>query len=239
MRPQGFDQEKVSFNLARLKKGGETFEIVIDPEKITDYLNKKIHDVSEILLAEKIFSDAKRGFEASHEHMEALFNTTDVGVIAKKILKEGEIQLTQEYRDQKKQEKLNRVLDIITRNAIDPRSGLPHPRVRIEAAFDEAKLKIDPLKEAEDQVNEILSKLKPILPIKFALKEISVVIPANYTGKAYSVIDSYGKKIQDTWQNDGSWNVIVEIPAGLQNDFFDAVNRLTQGSAETKILREK
>ena len=38
------DKECVSFNLARLKKGGQVFEIVVNPDEAIDYINKKIED---------------------------------------------------------------------------------------------------------------------------------------------------------------------------------------------------
>jgi len=35
--------------------------------------------------------------------------------------------------------------------------------------------------------------------------------------------------------NDGSWHAVVEIPAGLQNEFFDELNKETHGNIHTKI----
>ncbi|MCM2324937.1 MAG: ribosome assembly factor SBDS, partial [Candidatus Woesearchaeota archaeon] len=205
-------------------------------EKIVDFKNKKV-DVKEILLYDKIFSDVKKGYSASEEVMKSAFGTTDSLEIAKVILNEGEIQLTQEYREQKRKEKHNRILDIITRNAIDPRSGLPHPRNRIESAMEEAKFKVDELKNAEDQVNDVVAKLRPILPIKFATKEIEIKIGHQYAGKVHATVGRYGKVLSENWLTDGSWFGVVEIPAGLQNDFFDALNKLTHGGVESKIVK--
>jgi ribosome maturation protein SDO1 len=190
-------------------------------------------------LYEKVFSDAKKGYEASTELMKTVFETESILNVSKIILDNGEIQFTQEYREQKRQEKLKRILDIIVRNAIDPRTHLPHPRNRIEAAVDEAKVRIDDFKDAEDQVNDVIHALKPILPIKFATKEIELKIPANYASKSYSVLERFGKITRNDWLNDGSLLCIIEIPAGLQNEFFDAINKLTQGNTESKVLSEK
>ena len=150
MKPTGvIDKEKASFNLAKLKKSGNVFEVIIDPEKMILYKNKKI-EAREVLMYEKVFSDAKKGYEASTEIMKSVFNTENTLEVAKIILDHGEIQFTKEYRDQKRKEKINRILDIITKNAIDPKTGLPHPRNRIESAIEEARVKIDNFKEAED-----------------------------------------------------------------------------------------
>ena len=231
-----FDKERLSVNLARLKKAGENFELIIDPDKILEYRKNKA-EVRDVLMYEKIFSDAKKGFEASSERLKSVFGTDNILESAKTILDQGEIQFTQEYREQKRKEKLNKILDIITRNAVDPKTGIPHPRNRIEAAIDEAKVKIDYYKDAEDQVSDIVKELQPVLPIKFAMKEIQVKIGPLYAGKAYSVVDRYGKIKMDNWQTDGSWICSVEIPAGMQNEFFDSLNKLTHGSMESKILK--
>jgi ribosome maturation protein SDO1 len=239
MRPtKTFDQERVHLNLAKMKKGGEHFEVVFHPDKIMDY-RKKLIDIKEVLVYEQVYSDAKKGLDASAEHMKALFGTDDQIAVAKIVLEEGEIQFTQEYRESKRKEKRNRILDIISRNAIDPRSGLPHPRARIESAMDEAKVRIDDMKDAEDQVNDIVHAMKPIMPIKLAMKEIQIRLLAQYAGKAHGTIDRFGKITQETWLTDGSWQGIVDLPAGLQNDFFDALNKLTHGSVESKVIREK
>ena len=238
MRPtKTFDQEKVSLNLAKLKKAGQNFEVIIDPDKIIDFKNNKI-TAQEVLMYEKIFSDAKKALEASPDTFNSVFNTQNVLEIAQIILTKGEIQFTQEYRELKRKEKMNRILDIITRNAVDPRSGLPHPRNRIESSIDEARVRINDLKDAEDQVEDVITALRPILPIKFGVKQIQLKITSLYAGKAYSVVERFGKILQDDWQTDGSWLCLVEIPAGIQNEFFDAVNKLTQGSVESKIMKE-
>ena len=57
---------------------------------------------------------------------------------------------------------------MIHANGIDPKTNLPHPLQRIENALEEANVKIDEHKSEEKQVEEIVRKLQPILPIKFA-----------------------------------------------------------------------
>jgi ribosome maturation protein SDO1 len=232
------DREKISINVARLKKGGENFEVVINPDRVIDFKKGKIENVREVLMYEKIFYDAKKGLEASHDHMITLFETADPLKVAKIILDHGEIQFTQEYRENKRKEKFNKITDILVRNAVDPRTNLPHPRTRIEAALEEAKIKVDDFKDAEEHIQDIVHKLMPILPIKFSTKEIQIRIMPLYASKAHPIMTRYAKILSDHWQSDGSWLCTVEIPAGMQNDLFDALNKLTHGSVESKVVRE-
>ena len=100
------DQKKFrNLNLAKLKKGGEEFEIDIEPNLAIDFSQRKDVDIKDVLKAEKIFANAKKGLLASEEKMNELFGTTDTLEIAKIILKEGEIQVTSEYRDKNRAKK--------------------------------------------------------------------------------------------------------------------------------------
>lgn len=236
---QLFDYQKISINMAKLRTHGQSFEIVVDPDLAIDFKNGKEIGIRDVLKAEEIFSDANKGLHAAEIELQRVFQTKDPLQVADKILRDGEIQLTAEYREKLRAEKKQRILGIIHRNGIDPKSKLPHPLQRLENAFDQAKIHIDEFKKAEDQVNDILKKLLPILPIRFAKKEIQITIPAEHATKLYGRISKYGDIKKEQWMNDGSWFAVVEIPAGLQNEFFDELNKETHGNIDTKILSER
>jgi len=228
--------KKLHLNLATLKKGGERFEIDVDPDLALDFKMGKNADIHEVLKAEKIFSDAKKGMIASEHKLEELFGTSDPLEVAKIIIKEGEIQLTAEYREKKQEERRNKVINMIARNAIDPTTKLPHPPNRIEAAIKEAKVKIDEYRSPEEQIEDIVRKLQPIIPIKLEIEKIEVRIPSRYAPKVHSFVKSYCKITKEIWEDDRSWYGIVELPGGLVEEFFNKLNSLTKGDAETKII---
>lgn len=237
-RPISMDQERVSFNLARLKKGGQNFEIVVEPDNAIAYKRGAELDVKDVLKGEKIFSDAKKGIFASENDMKSLFNSSEPLKVASIILKEGEIQLTTEYRDKLRAEKRKRVLALIHRNAIDPKSKLPHPLTRIENAFDQAKCKIDEFRTAEEQVDDVVKKLRTILPLRIEQIVLGIDIPPQYAHQAYGMLKKLGDLKKETWGNDGGLNVQLEIPAGLQEDVMDRMNNMTHGGVEIRIIGE-
>ncbi|MDD5087134.1 MAG: ribosome assembly factor SBDS [Candidatus Nanoarchaeia archaeon] len=239
VKGQIYDKERFSLNLAKLKKGGENFEVSIDSDKAIEFRQGKDIPIEEVIKSENIFSDAKKGLLASENMMQELFNTTDPKEIAKIIIKQGEIQLTSEYRQKLRDEKKKRIIDYIHVNGADPKTGTPHPITRIENAFEEVKIHIDEFKSEDSQIQEIIKKLRQVLPIKFEINEIEVKIPAVHAGKMYSVVKNFAKIIKDEWLNDGSWRCIVELPGGLKNDFFDKLNNLTHGEIEINILKTK
>lgn len=233
-----FSKEKVSFNIAKLKKSGETFEIVIDPDLAIKYAkgNKSIA-IEDAVKSEKVFSDAKKGLLSSEHKIQEVFETEDFKVIADKILRTGEIQLSEEYRKQLINAKKKKIIDYIHTNAIDPKTRLPHPVVRIENAFEEAKIHIDSFKSAEEQIPEIISKLKPIIPISIATVKFVLKVPAQHTGKIYPVLKKYNSSFKEKWQNDGSLEVETEIPGGLKEEFLEQVEAKAKGDIEIKELR--
>ena len=221
--------------LARLKKFGQTFEISVDPDKALFYKKGQITDLDEVLHADNIFLDAKKGMVAPQAELEKVFKTTDTQKIADIIVREGEIQFTAEHRQLEREQKIKKIVYLIHKQAIDARTGFPIPLERIEAALEQAKIHLDENKPIEDQLDNIITALRPILPIKIEQKRMSINIPSQYAGKAQSVLRSMGIQKED-WKSDGSWEVTIEVPAGLLQESIDKINAVTHGQAVVKML---
>lgn len=224
--------------IARLKRQGANFEILVDCNKAIAFKGGK-GDIKDVLATPQVFSDSKKGMLASETQMQQIFKTPNPEEVAKIIIKKGEIQLTADYRNKLREQKKKQIIDYIHRNGVDPRTHAPHPPQRIEAALEEAKVHVDEYKPVDRQVSEILKKLTVILPIKFEMKEIAVKIPSQYAGKAHSILTSFGKMIRQEWQSDGSMVAVIEMPGGLEEDFHNKINSLTHGAAETKLLKTR
>ncbi len=223
--------------IARLKKGGEEFEILVDPYLARDLKEGKEVNFEELLAVEEVFKDAKKGKRASEEELQKVFGTKDIYKIARKIIEEGEVQITAEQRKEMLDMKKKQIITFISRNAVDPRTGAPHPPTRIERALEEAKVNIDIFKSVEAQIKDIVKALKPILPLRFEEIEIAIKIPPEYTGKAISALYNFGGVAKEEWQKDGSWICVMRIPAGAHGELMDLLGKVAKGEALTKILR--
>jgi ribosome maturation protein SDO1 len=223
--------------IARLKKGEEHFEVLVDPYAAADFIDGKEIDIVQNLAIDAIFKDSKKGTHASEESLQKNFGTTDISEITKQIILKGDIQLTTEQRHKMQKNKKNRIIETISKNAMDPKTKAPHPRQRIELAMDQAGVHIDPFKPVSEQVKLIIELLRPIIPISMDNVKISIKIPAEHIGKAYGTVRNYGTLEREDWQSDGSWIGIIKIPAGMQNDFYDKINDVTKGNVSTKILK--
>jgi len=224
------------YTIARLTKDTEHFEILVKPEKALDYRTGKTARITEVLAAEIIFADANKGTKVSEEQMRKAFATTDPLKIADEILKKGILQLTTEQRRKMVEDKRKQIIDFISRQAVDPKTNLPHPPLRIENAMEQIRYPIDPHKSVEEQAREIVKLLRPILPLKIEQISLSVRIPAEYSARAYGSIKNFGTIKQEEWRADGSWSGILEMPAGTYTSFLNKLGDVTKGSGEAKII---
>jgi len=222
----------MAITTARIKKAGKRYEIMVDLDEAFKFKKGLISTFD--MQEEFIFHDTKKGEKASDSSLREAFGTTDVNEIAKRIIKEGEVLTTQEHRDAEQEKKFKQVVDFLTTNAIDPKTGNPHTPDRIKMALEQAHVNIKNT-PIENQITEIVEKIGAIIPIKLETKRIKITIPAVHTGKAYGVVSQY--KEEEDWDNNGSLKIIVNVPSGMIMDFYDKLNSVTHGSALTEEIK--
>ncbi len=222
--------------IARYETSGERFEILVNPELAWDFRDGKEIDIRDVLVGYIIFEDALRGRKATDESIETVFGDIDSLEIAKEILTKGELQLTTEQRRKMVEEKTKQIITYISQNAINPQTGLPHPPARIERALEEIRVNVDPWKDVEAQVKELIRDLEPIIPIRLEKIIFAVKIPGKFQVKAYQILIRNGTITKEEWQTDGKWIALVEIAAGLQPMVIDQLSKLTKGRIEVKKL---
>lgn len=225
------------YTTARITKSGEKFEILVKPDPALDYKMGKPIPISQMLVIDEIYADASKGTHASEEKLQKAFGTTDPASVAEDIMKHGELQLTTEQRRQLVDDKRKQIIAFISRNCLDPRTGTPHPPLRIEQAFNQIRMVVDPFKPAEEQAKAVIEELRILLPIKIDKMRVVVKVFAEHAAKAYGSIKSFGTITKEEWQADGSLVALVEMPAGLYGSFVDRLGKLTQGTVQTKVLK--
>ncbi len=230
--------ETEEYVTARLETHGTRFEILVRSELAWKVRSGKSADLRDALAGDFVYKDAKKGLKASEDLVLKVFGTQDIYKVAEEILKKGEIQLTSEQRRELAENKRKQIVNFITRNAIDPKTGLPHPATRIELAMEEARVSIDPFKDADWQAMDVIKELRPLLPLKIAQLVVAVKIPAAYASRTFGILQKLGSVKQSDWRNDGSLQATMEIPAGTRGSLIEKVNEATRGEAEIQVLKE-
>ncbi|MEM2875335.1 MAG: ribosome assembly factor SBDS [Candidatus Bathyarchaeia archaeon] len=225
------------FVVARLTKDGEHFEILVKPDLALDYKMGKRISVADALVSETVFTDVSKGKKPAEDKILKVFGTTDIKKISETILSKGVLQLTTEQRRRLLEDKKKRIIFYITRNCIDPKTGLPHPPLRIEQALSQIRYSIDLNKSVEEQAKEIIDLLRPILPIKVENVVLEIKVSPKYASKLYGTVKSMGTIKSEEWRADGSWFAVVEVSAGSYGSLLEKIGALTHGEVETRILK--
>ena len=226
---------------ARLESHGARFEVLVDPDAALAIKRDDFDgELEDVIAAEDVFEDASRGDRPTEEDLEEVFGTTEPMEIIPEVIKRGEIQITAEQRREMQEQKRKQLINKIARNAVNPQmDDAPHPPERIERALEEAGFQVDPMEPVENQVDDALDALRPVIPIRFDEVVMAVQLPAEHAGKGQARIRQFGDLQREEWQNDGSWVGVVKFPAGLQNDFYDLANEVSAGEADTKVIKDE
>ena len=222
--------------IARLESGGHRFEILIDPNEAQAFKDGDKIDWEDSIAVDGIWADSAKGERSPENILNDYFESSDLIDIYKKILTEGTIQLTSEQKKEMVDNKKKQILSHIAANAMNPQTGGAHPPQRIENAIVEAKYSIDPVKSVERQVEEIIRKIRPLIPISFEKVKAAVKIPAVYVGKCYGQLSGLGTIENEEYQNDGSWVGIVKMSAASYSELENLLGSTTKGTAEIKII---
>ena len=220
--------------IARLRHDNKVFETMVDLDSAMKIRKGESSDVNEAVRDTVIWSDLKKGMRAGDNDLKDAFGTTEFNHIVERIIKKGNLEVTQEYRDESLEQKKKQVVDFLVRNAVDAQTNRPFTPDIIESSIKQAGVKIEN-QLVDKQINRIMETLKSVLPIKIETKKIKIKIPAEHTGKVYGLIQDYKEK--EDWLNDGSLEVILNIPVGIQSDFYDKLNNITHGSAITSEIK--
>jgi rRNA metabolism SBDS family protein len=232
------ENEKVSMSVARIKSHGHEFEISIDPDSAIKFRHGEA-DIREALKAPHIYKDAQKGELAGETLLKEAFNTDDELVVAAKIINDGEIHFDEEYREKLRSDKKAAVIAILVREAADANTGEPVGEKRLHSAFSQGKINLDLFKKPEDQVQDVLKKLKPVIALTLERKTLSIRIPAKDAAKLYGTIASRARILSDSWLSDGSWSGKAELPAGQATLLMDELRKATHGDVEISVEAKK
>ncbi len=216
---------------------GEKFEILVKPDPALDFKLGKKKDISSVLVSDDIYTDSSKGTKPSTDKLLKAFKTEDLAEIAQTILKKGDLNLTTDQRRKMVEEKKKQLVEFIAKTYVDPRTHLPHPPLRIEQALKDARVSIDPQKSVDEQVKELVEKLRSIIPLKSENLSLEITIPAQFASQSYAVLKSVGSLKKEEWQNNGSLKAILEIPAAARPNVIDRLGSITKGSATVEVMQ--
>ena len=216
---------------------GEKFEILVKPALAFDYKLGKITEISKILVSDEIYTDSGKGTRASNELLIKVFKTEDIAKIAEIMMQKGDLNLTTEQRKKMTSDKRKQIVTFIAKTYVDPKTHLPHPPLRIEQAMTDGRVSVDPFKNPDEQIKDIIEKLRPIIPLKTENIILEISVPAQFVAQSYTVLKSTGSLKKEDWQPNGSLKAILEIPAAARPNVIDRLGAITKGTANVEVQK--
>ena len=94
-----------------------------------------------------------------------------------------------------------------------------------------------PFRNIDEQVKDIVEKLRPIIALKSENIVLEISIPAQFVAQSYTVLKSTGTLKKEDWQSNGSLKAILEIPAGARPNVIDRLGSITKGTATVEASK--
>jgi ribosome maturation protein SDO1 len=212
--------------------GEKDFEILVEPDLAKEAkLEGKDYDIQRMLFVQEVFKDADSGERASADDLENEFGTRQVMEAAEEIFENGNMQLTTDQKREMREDKHKQVVSMIARRAQDPKTGNPHPPQRVENALEEAGFNADPMEDVEEQFDDAIDMIRPIIPVSLDEKTVAIKIPNDKAGKAYDMIQRKADVQEEQWGNEYFY-AKIRLPAGILSELMDDIQEATGGEAE-------
>ena len=152
---------------------------------------------------------------------------------AEEIFENGDMQLTTEQKAEMREEKWKKLVDTIARRVQNPKTGNPHPPQRVENALEEAGFHVNWDSDIEEEFEDAIDVLRPIIPVSLDEKTVAVKIPVDFAGKAYDKLQNKAEVLEEEWGNE-FFMAKLEMPAGALSQLMDEIQEVAKGKAEIR-----
>jgi ribosome maturation protein SDO1 len=221
--------------LARFSRDNDYFEIWVDPEMAWDYKHGKTNiNFNDMIALDTIYCDAKKGEEAKQDKIQEVFKTNNLEDVVKKIIINGEVQITTSQRNEMLERRKKDIIEFITKNAHDPKANTAVPSQRIINALEEIKYKFSLSRKKDDEIKEVLFKLQKVMPISLEKISVFLEVPAAYTGRVQPILHKYEIE-EEKWAPTGVLFVKIKTPVGLKSNLINELNNITHGQIIIKV----
>lgn len=215
-------------------RGDQTFEILVEPSEAKEAkFEGKDFDMPRLLFVQEVFKNANKGEKASPDELDREFGTKQLMEAAEEIFEKGDMQLTTDQKKEIREEKRKQIVNMISRRAQNPKTGNPHPPQRVENALEEAGFNVDAMKDVEEQFDEAIDDIRPIIPVSLDEKRVAIKIPNDKAGKAYDQIQSVAEVLEEQWGNEYFY-CKIKVPAGVLTELMEDIQESTSGNATLK-----
>lgn len=162
--------------MVRLKRNGKRFEVACYKNKVLNWRSGVETDLDEVLQSMVVYSNVSRAKFAASEDLMAAFGTGDHEAVCVRILREGELQVSDRERKVETEARFRDVASALAERCVNPLTGKPHTIPVLERALRDAHFAADPRRSAKAQAAEALEALVGRIPIERAAMRVRVSV---------------------------------------------------------------
>lgn len=225
--------------IVRMKKTGKRFEIACYKNKVLSWRQGLEKDLDEVLQTDTIFTNVSKGEVAKKEDLTNAFGTTDAAAVAKIILKDGELQVSDKERSSQHEQTWKDIALIVSQQCVNPESKKPYPSTLIEKAMKEIHYSVKPTKTSKQQALDVIKQLSAKMPIERAQMRICLYVPQKESKTVKEAAMPHLQKIEEETKDGNEIQIIAVIDPGnfkLLNDMFSGNTRGLKGKARIDVM---
>lgn len=167
--------------IVRLKTHGKRFEIACYKNKVLNWREGVEKDLEEVIQTDTVFTNVARGEYAKEKDLKQAFGTTNLEEICKKILKSGELQVSDKEREVQLDGIFRDVVQMIVERCVHPATGRQHTPLTVENALKTIGFSAQPDMAPKRQALKGIEALCEALPESFARAKMRLRITCTET----------------------------------------------------------
>lgn len=172
-----------------------------------------------------IFSNVSKGVLAKREDLLEVFGTDDEVVICKRILAEGELQVSDKERKVELDTLFRDVASVLSEKCINPETKRPYTISMIERALRDVHFSVDPKRPAKAQA---LDHALPLLKQRFPIDRSHMRLQINLPQSSYGELKDMLRTREAIVEEEDIQETMVKITCLIEPGAFRAVHSLVQ-----------
>jgi ribosome maturation protein SDO1 len=221
--------------LVRIKRANKVFEVITTEGLALKLQQGKMSWSSSILASEEVFRNFGKGLRAGEKELRECFPECACREdVVRLIVEKGDIQVSADERKEALESKVAEVLQHLCKNYVDPASGLPHPRSRLEEAMRGAKFRVDTEGSASKQAAELVRALEGKLVFARNEREAELSVGAKYMGAVGGIVHARAAVKSERFTAEGAFWEVGVAPSEW-DALVSALNKVTQGDYQLTL----
>lgn len=160
--------------VVRMKSHGIRFEIACYKNKVLNWREGIEKDLNEVLQTETVFTNVSKAVIAKEKDLQKAFGTLDLPEICKKILKDGDVQVSDKEREVHMESLFKDIVQILAERLVHTETGRQLTPVATESALKSIGFSVQPDQPAKKQALKAMEEIQKKLSGSFSRAKMRV-----------------------------------------------------------------